>query len=178
MNLKRKCRSISAWLLLVMAVGVAVAGCDVFGEEDDDRGRIVLGRSVDGLPLGADTLSALRHFGRPSFIDRGPSFISYRYTVGDQAGVNLHFSVDRFREPTGRTVFALADPYGGTTEDGIGIGTNRQRVHDLIGAPDWSSEGNAGMIHDRYVVHDANAAFLYGEDEAVISITMSNDLEP
>lgn len=151
-------------------------GCDTAGDDADDDGRIVIGVSVDRVPLGVDTLLARNILGRPSAIQREPGSIVYRYTSGPHAGFSIHFSIDQNRRVEERTVFSLAAPYSGRTSDGVGVGTQRSRVLQSLGAADVSGIGTSGFIHDRYRTDDAETGFLYDADEEIISITMNGPI--
>ena len=162
--------------LLLLPCMLSLGACDVFTDNPRDDGRIVLGRSVDGVPLGADSLTVRMALGAPSAIDRGAGFVVYRYAWGKHAGVTVHFSLDANRRFDGFTTFALSEPYRGKTQEGIGLGDRRPSVLDKLGEPDHSDTGSAGHVHDRYEFEHARTGFLYDEDERVMSITMSGPL--
>lgn len=163
-------------LAALLSVALSAAGCDSTVGGREDAGRIVIGASVDGVPLGADTLSVRRILGRPNAIQRDPRSIIYRYTRGEHAGFNVHFSIDQDRRVDERTVFTLAAPYAGRTREGIGIGTPRSSVGQHLGEADVSGTGTSGLIHDRYRTEGAETGFLYDEDQRVLSITMNGPI--
>lgn len=161
-------------VLILSLFAFLVGGCDLFSNENESAGRIVPGVSVDGVPLGADSLVVRSLLGPPSSAERGVSSIIYRYSHGDYAGFSIHFGLDGNRRFNGTTSFALASPYGGKTSQGVGIATARAAVLDALGEPDFSNSGSSGLIHDRYDTDAARTAFLYDLDARVTSITMSN----
>jgi hypothetical protein len=163
-------------LLVLLLVGLAFGACDLAGEEANDEGRIVPGRSVDGVPLGADTLQARSALGLPNAVERGSGYVIYRYLQGRHAGFSIHFGMTEFRQHDGTTSFALSSPYGGRTREGVGIGSTRDAVMEAFGMPDFSSVGSSGFVHDRYESEDARTAFVYDAGDRVLNITMNGPL--
>lgn len=162
--------------LVLLFLALIAAGCDSLNDDAAISGRIVPGESIDGVPLGADTLTVRGILGRPSDVERGQGHIIYRYAHGAHAGFSIHFGLNQNRRPDGTTSFSIAAPYDGKTREGIGLRSSRAAVLDALGAPDFSNVGSSGLILDRFRSDDATTGFLYDEDELVLSITMNGPM--
>ncbi len=165
---------LAVWMLVCVLAVVSLAGCDRVEPEVDppDNGRLVLGESVDGVRLGADTTAVFDILGMPSNALRGAGTVRYFYERGRHSGIEIYYDVRADGSLSQTSAITLTDSYTGTTEDGIGLGSPRDQVIELLGEPVSSVRIPGGDRHDRYFMQGNHLLFVYHEGE-IISIGMA-----
>jgi hypothetical protein len=150
-------------LLFLLLTACFVLACErPFVEPPaDERGRIVLGVSVDGARLGEDTSTVFVKLGPPARIVRGGANIRFFFDVGPAAGVELYFDVEPSGFLSARSAFRITAPYDGQTEEGIGIDSRRAEVIESIGEPLSTVRVGTDGIHDRYAAFGNQLIFIY-----------------
>jgi hypothetical protein len=144
-----------------------MSGCSLLADGDD--ARVVFGESIDDVVIGDDTTRVVKKLGRPDGILIGdfPGVI-YEYTSGRHAGLSLGIWTAE-----GVRGVQAASPYEGSTSSGIGIGTARTRLHQILGQPDYTTDNTAGGWRvDQYRFEENRFVIRYSDDHTVASITM------
>jgi hypothetical protein len=168
--------------LLLLLAGLVGGGCEAFGAgDDDDDPGIVFGEHIAGVTLAAGSTDVRSTLGTPDEFVRGdfPS-VTYRYTDGAAAGLEVEIATDSLEVASpGEVVTACAyAPYDGKTEEGVGVGTPREKAHRLLGMPEdtlssaWTYRGESGPQgwYDEYYFGNGKFRVEYRADEKVRSI--------
>ena len=92
---------------------------------EDDEARIIFGESIDNVEIGDNATAVRGKLGEPDEILRG-DFAGkiFSYTQGKYNGIQMMIHDD---DEKGVVIVSIFPPYSGTTREGIGIGTSRQR---------------------------------------------------
>lgn len=165
-------------LLLIPAILLSLAGCELVGSENENpsseegNGRIVFGASIDGIEIGDDTTAVIDQLGRPDYVGIGdfPGVtFAYAYPASGGEGLRDSLEVTIITEPDsgweyGVWTMKASGPYSGETRDGVRIGTTRERVLQLIGAPAKSqSPSDAQGLWDTYCFEKASFVLTYAQ---------------
>lgn len=145
-------------------VCLVLAGCSLLGL-DGPEGRIVFGESIDGVHIGDSRKEVVQKLGEPDNIllgdFPGKGFI---YKEGKHAGMSVTIYTEK-----GVKAVGIGSPYTGRTSDGIGIGSNREEVHQLVGPPDETHDNITGAVEmvDTYHYDDTFFVVSYIENKIV-----------
>lgn len=103
-----------------------------------EKARIIMYESIEGIKLGDDSLSVIEKLGEPNHIEypnfNGYSLVYQRGSIGNAEIIR----VDLYPVDSASVVAISVDgSYSGKTEEGIGLGANREEVISKIGYPDY-----------------------------------------
>lgn len=155
--------------LLLAVVLPLLLGCpslfEVSEDDEPEEARIILGKSIDNVEIGDDSTTVTVKLGEPDEIALG-DFAGYlfRYTRGTQNGISVTIHSEK-----GVQGVSVRSPYNGITEAGIGIGTLRETVVQVVGDPDFSAQLNHDRTKETYRYGSNSFSFVYsgGKIEAV-----------
>ena len=141
----------------ILVLSINWTGCSLLGE-DEPSAPIVLGESIEGVKLGDSEEEVIAKLGEPDqemYLDlagRGFMYLSpdenveFTLTISDDPALGLGVI----------TVFVYP-AYEGKTEHGLGIGSPRSEVIEVLGHPDLSKPS------DTYEVGNSRVSFEYRE---------------
>jgi len=148
-----------------------------------EEARIILGRSIDGVKIGDDSMTVINKIGQPDTIV-GDDFVGviFKYYRVDNPHSFMMISIFQDSLLTnGTAVFFLEvdSPYVGKTKEGVGIGTPREITWQLLGIP-TNTDSSGSVIEDYYLVPPpagnppTGIYFVYPfDDRRIIRIKMS-----
>ena len=142
---------------LVLVLSISWAGCSLLGE-DELGAPIVLGESIEGVELGDSEKEVIAKLGKPdgrAYPDlAGETFV---YLSPEE---NVEFELTISEDPAlglGVISVYIYPAYEGKTEHGLGIGSPRSEVIDVLGQPDASKQS------DTYEIENNRVSFEYRE---------------
>ncbi len=145
-----------------------LCGCGLIDPADD--ARIIVAESIDDVRLGDDTTAVIRKLGRPDYIGLGDfAGVIYDYTTGAHAGMSVSIW---YVTPKGARSIGVSAPYTGTTRSGIGIGTTRSRVIEVLGVPYSTKDATHGEWTWEYHDFHSSRIKIGYVDSRVESITI------
>jgi len=141
-----------------------LAGCNVINSDDQEQSRIILGESIDGVKIGDNTKTVIDKLGQPDEILMGDfAGYIYNYKNGIHAGLGVSILSEQGK---GVSSIGISKPYSGKTISGIGIGSSRENVIQLLGKPTQSGEGaEKGNTIDFYYYEKNKLRFVYSINE-------------
>lgn len=158
---------------LTVTLTVFLTNCQVIdnNSQEQHQARIVFGESIDGIKIGLDTTAVVQQLGRPHEIAIGDfPGVAYLYTSGKYEGLSLAIWTETMQ---GVQSVSIAAPYEGKSADGVGIGSSREAVLQLLGLPDSSGAGAAAdRLVDLYLFEEIKFGIVY-QTGVIRSIAMS-----
>lgn len=143
--------------LIVSVCLLAESSC--VSESDNERdfeARIVLGRSIDNVMIGDDSLTVVRKIGEPDTIVgddfQGVIFKYFRDENPYSFMMILIAQNSNLVSGTRAFLVEVQSPYSGETREGVGIGTLRDDALRLLGVPTSSDTTGSAIIVDYYNV--------------------------
>ena len=145
------------------------SGCSK-GVEPADEARIVLRESVDGVKFGDSEQTVVQKLGQPDDIAQGDfPGVTYEYNTGKYATMHVTIYSPGVLH-SGVVYISVQSPYPGATKDGIGIGSPRESVRQILGQPDSHGE-SVDTTWDRYE-DDAHVLLVNYRGEVVESLML------
>jgi hypothetical protein len=146
----------------IFVLSVGWTGCSLLGLDGSDA-RIVLGENIEGVDFGDSKEEVIQKLGEPDYTQPA-DLAGERFSYNTDGNIALEFTVST--DPAiGLGVIGMqAYPaYDGKTADGIGTGSSRSEVIEVLGQPDET--------HRRwvtYVVKNSRVTLEYRDEEVHI----------
>lgn len=148
---------------------------EVNHQRQETEARIDWGVSIDSIAIGDESSEAINKLGEPSEIHYGdfPGDF-YVYNEGLYAGLTVAINNMPDREDIVIHI-VVKNPYSGTTDNGIGIGSEREKVLESLGNPDliWES-ADSQESSDIWQFQNCKWIINYDENKTIIRIFATN----
>ncbi|MFZ1288905.1 MAG: hypothetical protein WAR79_02355, partial [Melioribacteraceae bacterium] len=158
------------FIIIIISFIQSCSENNLIDEENIGNGRIDLNGSIENIIIGMDSLSVINKFGEPDYYGIADIIIE-NIILGyhtDKQGV---IEVTLFEDYVIDSVFAVfgvivKKGYLGTAKNGLGIGSKREEVSNLLGTEiSYDVPNGLSQFNTRFI-------FNYDEEDRVNQITM------